>query len=244
MNGSKNAYARAWEDAGYRAQVIPHERKVRFFRGNVSPEKRIPLENKLQIPTPSVQEVEAGLKQWAHLDNYVAQEEALKRLFCESEFAPNNNLQDVLIKCSVLNDFYSTNIFNIYAMARHIAALKIDQRLAQGDPTLVPAIATLTISGTEKFFYSFATKYCSHHNPAAFPIYDSYVEDVLAYFGRVNPHLGISKVDLKVYSKFKAALLSFKEVYGLQTYSFKDLDHYLWLLGKKYFPKSFKSKNR
>lgn len=28
-------------------------------------------------------------------------------------------------------------------------------------------------------FYSFASKYCSHHNPLDYPIYDIYVDEVL-----------------------------------------------------------------
>jgi hypothetical protein len=31
-------------------------------------------------------------------------------------------------------------------------------------------------------FYSFATKYCSHHKPEMYPIYDSYVDKMLGYF--------------------------------------------------------------
>ena len=33
------------------------------------------------------------------------------------------------------------------------------------------------INGKKKNLYSFASKYCSHHNPEAYPIYDSYVDE-------------------------------------------------------------------
>ena len=36
--------------------------------------------------------------------------------------------------------------------------------------TLVNDIAKITINGKDKYFYSFATKYCSHHFPIIFPI--------------------------------------------------------------------------
>ncbi|UTW70364.1 hypothetical protein KHA80_07545 [Anaerobacillus sp. HL2] len=38
------------------------------------------------------------------------------------------------------------------------------------------------IGEKKKNFYSFATKYCSHHNPLDYPIYDSYVDEVLRHF--------------------------------------------------------------
>jgi hypothetical protein len=49
-------------------------------------------------------------------------------------------------------------------LAKHIIDLDIDERLAAGDVTLVNEIARVDMdNGTVKNFYSFATKYCSHH---------------------------------------------------------------------------------
>ena len=95
------------------------------------------------------------------------------------EFNSNDNLQNILIKCSVLNDFYSTNIFKIYPVVKHILSLNVDKRLEANDVTLVDDIAKVTIGDLEKNFYSFASKYCNHHKPLEYPIYDSYVERVL-----------------------------------------------------------------
>ena len=44
--------------------------------------------------------------------------------------------------------------------------------------------------------------------------------------------------DLKDYVKFKNILEDFKIYYGLKQYSLKELDRYLWLLGKEYFKKN------
>ena len=93
---------------------------------------------------------------------------------------------------------------------------------------MVNDIATVTINGKKKYFYSFASKYCSHHNQVEFPIYDSYVDIVLRYFRKAD----------KFY-KFKNILLKFKEYYGLQEFSLKELDKYLWQFGKFYFPKKY-----
>ena len=77
----------------------------------------------------------------------------------------NEEISDILLKVATLNDFYSTNIFSVYPVAEHILSLKIDERLRQGDVTLVNEIQNVTINGVTRKFYSFSTKYCSHHNP-------------------------------------------------------------------------------
>lgn len=93
---------------------------------------------------------------------YVLQERSLNKLFIET-FPNNTKIEDILIKASALNDFYSTNIFSIFPVAKHILSLNIDERLKAGDTSLVSEIASVEINGKKKVFYSFA-KYCSHHN--------------------------------------------------------------------------------
>ena len=86
------------------------------------------MANKIIISTPSIDEVEKYLKKWDSLDNYVLQENSLNKLFYE--LVPNNKcMEDILIKASTLNDFYSTNIFSIFPVAKHILKLDIDERL-------------------------------------------------------------------------------------------------------------------
>lgn len=74
-------------------------------------------------------------------------------------------MSDILLKVAALDDFYSTNIFSVYPIAKHILLLNIDVRLEPGDVALVSDLQKLTINGVEKNFYSFSTKYCSHHKP-------------------------------------------------------------------------------
>lgn len=190
------------------------------------------------VPTPCKEEVEKWLKHWDSLPDYTEQEKALDKLFF-GEFKTNDNLHNILIKCSTLNDFYSTNIFKVYNVAVHILSLKIDERLNNNDPTLVNDIAKVTINGKDKYFYSFASKYCSHHNPLNFPIYDSYVEKVLKHFRKENPLLKFDNNDLKDYKKFRDILIKFQQLYNIEEYSLKDLDRYLWQLGKEYFPNKY-----
>lgn len=186
------------------------------------------------IPTPCNQEVEKYLELWDSNDKFVLQEKSINKLFTEI-FTDNTDIEHVLIKASVLNDFYSTNIFSIYDMAKHIVSLDIDERLKQGDEALVSEIGHIVIADKEKYFYSFATKYCSHHNPVSFPIYDSYVDKVLMYFKKKDKFAVYKQDDLKVYPIYKKILSQFSEFYGITSFSLKELDMYLWQLGKKFF---------
>jgi hypothetical protein len=195
------------------------------------------------VPYPSIEQVEYYLVKWNGLDNYHLQEDALNKLFLK--LCPKNtDIIDVLLKVSTLNDFYSTNIFSIYPVAKHICALDIDTRLKAGDVTLVKDIQYVTIGDTEKNFYSFASKYCNHHNPLDYPIYDSYVDEVLRYFRNRYSFSNFQDGDLKDYVKFKGILIDFRTFYGLDKYNLKQIDQYVWLLGKDYFPKNYGKKKR
>ena len=190
------------------------------------------------VPTPSISEVERYLQKWDSLENYVLQENALNKLFYD--ICPNNtDVSDILIKCSTLNDFYSTNIFSIFTVAKHIHELNIDDRLRKGDLSLVNDIASVCINDKQKYFYSFASKYCSHHNPKAYAIYDSYVDKCLVYFKKIDKFSDFRQEELKDYEVFNRVLNDFKAFYGLNKYSLKDIDRYLWQLGKDYFPKKY-----
>ena len=196
---------------------------------------------KRDVPNPCKNEVEKYLKKWDSLENYVLQENSLNKLFFET-YPNNNDINDILVKVSTLNDFYSTNIFSVFSVAKRILELNIDERLKNKDETLVNDIANVNINGVEKHFYSFATKYCSHHNPIDYPIYDSYVSKVLIYFNRKDHFSDFKKDDLKIYKKFKEVLVAFKKYYNIDEYNLKDIDRYLWQLGKEYFPNSYKRK--
>lgn len=184
-----------------------------------------------------INEVKKYLNKWDELDNYVLQERALDKLFFEV-YPKNNDINDILIKASSLNDFYSTNIFSIFPVAKHILNLNIDERLEKGDLKLVNELAN--IADLNKNFYSFASKYCSHHKPLIYPIYDSYVEKVLIDFNKKDKFYKFSKNDLRDYETFSDVILAFRSFYGLDNFNVKEIDRYLWLLGKDKFPKKYK----
>ncbi len=63
--------------------------------------------------------------------------------------------------------------------------------MARNDVSLVNEIAKVEISGKQFNFYSFATKYCSHHKPKDYPIYDNYVDRLLMAFKK--PYFCVNK---------------------------------------------------
>ena len=185
----------------------------------------------MEIKRPNVKSVEFyNNTEWKNPQkSYQVHEKALDKLF-HTLCPKNNDLSDILIKCSVLNEFYSTNVYHINDLAKHIKKLNIDARLMDGDISLVNEIAE--VPGKPRY-YSFATKYCSHHFPELFPIYDSNVELVLKYFREKDDFASFKNEDLKDYLKFVEIINAFRIRYELTQFSYKKLDIYLWLLGKK-----------
>jgi len=145
----------------------------------------IKLANNLarQPAAPSVALVKEYLRKWDTLEKYRLQEASLALLF--RQLCPrHDDILHVLLKVSTLNDFYSTNIFDTHSVAKHILTIGVNDRIADGDATLVNRLALVEIGGKKWNFYSFASKYCNHHNAEAFPIYDSYVDKMLIHFQR------------------------------------------------------------
>ena len=199
------------------------------------------MQNKSQIPTPSQKELESYLNAFktdSTMRHYLAQESALNTLF--NAYPQNINIDEIIIKVATLNSLYSTNIFSVFAVAEHISRIKnIDERLKNGDEKLVNEIAKSGLknkNGKEIIFYSFATKFCSHHNDKDFAIYDSFVARVLTHFKQDFSKYSFNQNDLRDYAKFMQILKEFREFYKLDC-DLKSLDLYLWQLGKKHFQK-------
>ena len=183
---------------------------------------------------PSVAAVEEFLQKWGTLEKYRLQESSLTLLF-QSLCPRNETIEHVLLKVSALNDFYSTNIYDTHSVARHIRSAAPDDRIASGDLKLVNELAKVTIRNKVKNFYSFASKYCNHHQPEKFPIYDSYVDKMLVHFKRKDQFASFLKPDLKRYDRFVEIIKSFQRFYSLEKFTLRQLDIYLWLAGKEAF---------
>ena len=187
---------------------------------------------------PSEIVINTYLESWGTLENYILQEKSLGLLF-NSLCPDNTKIEGILLKVSALNDFYSTNIYDTFTVSKHILNCKIDKDLENGSIELVDKIAPVTIRGKTRNFYSFASKYCSHHKPEIYPIYDSYVEKMLMFFKKKDKFAKFRKDELKRYKKFLETIHSFRQYYGLAKFSLRQIDIYLWLVGKKYFPNKY-----
>ena len=62
---------------------------------------------------------------------------------------------------------------------------------------------------------------------------------MLVYFKNKDKFAKFKKDDLKDYVKFKNILIEFKKFYDIEEYSLRDIDKYLWIAGKEYFPKKY-----
>jgi hypothetical protein len=174
------------------------------------------------------------------LENYTLQEASLGLLF--KELCPQNQkIEHILLKVSALNDFYSTNIFDTFSVAKHILNHCIDIHLKSGNHEIVNSIATISIKGKTRNFYSFASKFCSHHKPELFPIYDSFVEKMLLHYRKHDHFSAFEQGDLKNYSQFIQIIREFQRHYGLEKFSLRQIDIFLWLAGKEFFPKKYRS---
>ncbi|MSR80355.1 MAG: hypothetical protein EXS11_06465 [Gemmataceae bacterium] len=193
----------------------------------------------MQPERPTAEVVQRFLIEWEAMDNFAFKERSLALLF--QNFCPNNSvLEHVLLKVSALNDFYSTNNFNTYAVARHIVSLDINPLLAKSDMALVNALAQVSMGKNSINFYSFATKYCNHHRSSDYPIYDQYVEKMLVNFGKLDRFTEFTKPELKRYARFVEIILAFRDHYHLSSFPLRQIDIYLWLGGKKAFSRQYK----
>jgi len=224
-------------------QTNSHAHDSGAMSGNLSKKKR--LEN-LEIPKPSAAEVDKYIRKWnddLSLKHYVIEEKIVVDLF--QTYPKNTCEEEVLVKVKTLNLFYNTGIINTTAVTKNILEIKdVDELLRQPNDDIIEKIANVTISGKSMRFYSFATKYCHHHHPTQYPIFDSFVSKALVHFNKQDPFYTFKEIDIRKYSTFENVILEFSKKYHLEKYRFRELDLYLWLLGKEKFPIKINDKTK
>ena len=168
-------------------------------------------------------------------------DEAIKKLF---GLLPNNtNIEDVLAKVTLLNTFYGTQIhdMDLLKVSSDIVSMNIDTKLGRNDKepdiSLVNQIA-YDMKSYPRSLYSFASKYCSFHNPDAFPIVDSFAKGMLYYMNcsendsfRFYP-VQFTQYDLNNYLNYCKIYKAFIKHFGLEKLSYKEIDKYLWKYAK------------
>src|SRR5580658_4054259 len=129
------------------------------------------------VQTPSPKAVKAACEKFDHENALI--EQSLAELF--RQYPRNGDIRHILLKVVAVHSLDHTHIFPLDAVARHIYTdiPEIDSALADGSPEIIEKIAKVAIHGKQYNLYSFATKYCSRHNPAAYPVYDLRIEHAL-----------------------------------------------------------------
>jgi hypothetical protein len=197
------------------------------------------------LTMPNEERVKAACDEFDQ--DYRTVEEALTEIFCH--YRTNSAFHHVLPKVVTLNALYSTQIPvysktipNVLDVAKHICqnAHDIDSALLAGSPEIVDRSAVIAVSGKKnRNYFSFATKYCSWHNPRCYPIYDSRVYEYLRLLRRQGDFA--ADFDLEghwAYPAFRDLMIAFRERYRLGSFSFKDIDKFLWIYGGKLEPES------
>ena len=97
----------------------------------------------------------------------------------------NDDYTTVLHKVILINFTNSTQleqrkkIFTVYTLAKGIMSIpNLDERIANGDPSVVDAIAEITPIN----LFSFASKFCFYHNRKMYSIFDGVVIDTLPQY--------------------------------------------------------------
>lgn len=154
---------------------------------------------------------------------------ALHMLF--KSYPHNKNIFQILLKVTAVNQLYRTNIFDPFTVAKHIHKIgtTVDKALLKGDHDIIDKIADVKFGSKRRYFYSFATKYCSWHHPEHYFIYDSFVDELLWRYRKKYGFDNYRRRDAYVYPKFHGICLKFKKFFGLTGITNKTLDEFLWL---------------
>jgi hypothetical protein len=190
----------------------------------LAPLRRNPMDPSLPKPTVALVHAEE--------QNFDRDNEMIERALTEliKQFPKNTDMPQILIKVAAINQLYSTNIYAVWQVAAHIAKLNIDADLEVGEVQLVRKIAQVTIGNKQRNNLSFASKYCSWHQPKSYPIYDSRAEACLWAY-REQFGLAFARKDLWEYESYFEAVKEFRDRFELGHLTFKQIDKFLYLKG-------------
>lgn len=184
---------------------------------------------------PTEQDVLRYRKKWRD-SRFWEEERVLDELFCE-RMPQNTSFEEVLIKISAMDALYSTMIkdADFVPLAEAVCEQGIDERLQAGELKVVEELVEAGRLATGTQYCAFATKYCSFHKPDHYSICDSVVRDMLWHMTNWDySYFGCTKEGMTNYLIFHKCMDEFMALYGLQEFSRREIDRYLWLKGKGY----------
>ena len=178
---------------------------------------------------PTVEEVSKTIQQFDEENRYI--EWLLSLLF--AEFPKNTDSSQVWLKVKILNLLYSTRIQGVDKICDHIISLiDIDSQIGGGSPNAVESIARINFNEKQRYNISFASKYCSWHNPEAYPIYDSRADACLWHYEKLDQFAHYHRNANYDYAEYVRIVTAFRDRYGLEEFTFKNLDKFLFLTGE------------
>jgi len=179
------------------------------------------------METPSAERVKAACETYDREHELI--EQSLDELV--RQYPHNADPRHILLKVVAVNALHHTHLFAVDAVARHIHADidEMDNALAAGSPELVNQIARIAIQGKKYNLYSFATKYCSLHNPEAYPVYDLRVDHYLCRLQAQHPFAAFHHPELCDYPKFVAIMTAFRKFHRLTAFSFLEIGKFIHL---------------
>lgn len=181
---------------------------------------------RLEPPTSGL--VKRGVEDF-NADEGAQADKAIEQLI--RAFPNNSKFEHVILKVAVISRLYNAPLYAApVSIARHICGLDLDTNLAIASTEIVNAIAA--VPSVPRRLYSFATKYCGWHRPEAYPLYDSYVRRALIAYRDQYHFRKFDARALEDYGDYKSIVQAFRAAYQLEGYSFKELDKFLWLVGK------------
>lgn len=190
---------------------------------------------------------------------YARVDDALLSLF--EAYPDNSSFPEVLAKVCVANSFYATNLRimplekgtemrmpDAISMSKHICAQsRFDKWIRSTALDDRMRAVEYIRNGNSEFIrrpdaystYSFATKYCSWHNPAGFPIVDTYSRSAIVRLAHVWGFAkSLRKNDTANYDTFvwlcDEAIRHAKQELGFRFNDYRQLDKFLWMFGKEY----------
>jgi hypothetical protein len=146
-------------------------------------------------------------------------------------FPENREFAHVYLKVIGINQLYRARVLNVDAepLARHILSLNIDSLLLAGSPKAVTMIRECET--TRLKYYSFATKFCSWHNQEAYSLWDHNVDEALWSYKKKDKFSKFKHKELGEYARLVETVKEFRDFYGLQRHSLKNIDKFLWRVG-------------
>ena len=186
----------------------------------------------MELPRPTVEFILAEGEQFDRENDVV--ETSIHRLV--EHFPSNTDPSHVLLKVTVINQLYRTNVLDVRKLAGHITSLAIDPLLRVGSQDAVCQIADIRL-GRAKVLLSFATKYCNWHNFCAYPIFDSNAALCLWEYNKQEKFVKWKYNDLESGNafyrckKFFEIATAFRDHYGLTSVTCKELDKFLYRKG-------------